>query len=255
MNKLYKTKQIFIIILILVIVGAIILSATSKKEAVVTESNTSESELEKDLIKQGSFCYYRSDKAESGFYDIAWIKLNIAGNIATGEFRHLPAESDSKVGTFKGEAETIDQTPMNTRANVWWDSQAEGMEVKEELEIIFNEESATVGFGEMTDRGDGVYVYKDKTNLFYPKPMNKIDCDIMNEKLSVEKYLRDNIEKIAPNKAVLGGTWYVVSATINPAAKTGEIEYEDGHIQSKASLTYKYAKESDAVTITKIEVK
>lgn len=243
------TKKIIIIILIIIIIGAIVLSFSFKKETVLAPSdNIAEQKLT-------NLCYYRGDKTTRGFYDVAWLKLNILGDKVTGEFNNLPAESDSKVGDFAGTILSANSTVTEKRATVWWDSRAEGMEVKEELSVKFEDDSAIVGFGEMIDRGDGVYVYKNKTNLTYIKPMNKIDCEALDEKLFAEKYIRDNIKTIATNKPVLGGSWYVVSVAINPTAHTGEVVYEDGHIQSKANFVYTYNKNPQSVTVTKFEVK
>jgi len=74
------------------------------------------------------------------------------------------------------------------------------------------------------------------------------------EKLFVEKYVTDNISTIATDKAVLGGTWYVVSVIANPVTDTGEVVYEDGHIQSKANFIYIHEKNPQSIAITKWEV-
>lgn len=54
----------------------------------------------------------------------------------------------------------------------------------------------------------------------------------------VEAYLRTNIKTLAPEQPVLGGSWYVVSVTLNQEQKSGVVVYEDGHIQGKASFSY-----------------
>jgi hypothetical protein len=248
---MYKIKEIIIVFLIIVIIGAVTWSILPKKEQIVVPDNNITNTDEQKPIEM---CYYRSTKTDRGFYDVAWIKLNILGEKITGEFKNLPAESDSKVGAFEGNVGPLDQKLMGRRANVWWDSTAEGMNVKEELEIIFGEGSATVGFGEMIDRGDGVYVYKNKTNLYYIDQMNQIDCEMLDEKLFTEQYIRDNIVTIATNKPVLGGTWYVITTIANPIAHTAEVVYEDGHIQSKANIIYTYNKNPQTIAITKFEV-
>ena len=186
---------------------------------------------------------------------MSWLKLNITGDKVTGEFNNLPAESDSKVGAFEGTVGPLDQSIMGRHANVWWDSRAEGMEVKEELALQFGDGSATAGFGEMIDRGDGVYIYKDKTNLTYIESMSQTDCQTLYEKLFAEKYVRDNIETLATNKPVLGGTWYAISVVANALAHSGEVVYEDGHIQSKANFAYTYENNPQSIKITKFEVK
>lgn len=256
MNNTYKTKQIIIIALIIIVIGAVVLSLKTKKENIIAPDDNTNVDVEKPI----SLCYYRGDKTAGGFYDVAWLKINTVGgtsNKITGEFNNIPAEKDSKVGTFTGTILPVDPMIINKEATVWWDSRAEGMEVTEELAIEFGDKSATVGFGEMVDSqlGDGVYLYKDKTNLTYIKAMDQISCETLDEKLFTEKYIRDNIKTIATNKPVLGGSWYVISIVTNPIARTGEITYEDGHIQSKANFIYTYNKSPQSITVTKWEVK
>lgn len=256
MSNIYKIKQIIITILILTIVGGIYLSIKYNK----TEKNNVAEKNENNIVEEPKIetidlCYYKSDKTKSQFNDKAWLKLSLTGDKVKGEFQNLPAESDSKIGTFEGTVGPLNQSIMGREANVWWNSMAEGMEVKEELAIQFGDGSATVGFGEMVNRGDGVYVYKNKTNLSWIKSMSQIDCMMLDEKLYVEKYVRDNIKTIATDKPVLGGQWYVSNINVNPSAKTGEVSYEDGHIQSKANFIYSYDQKTENVTINKFEVK
>lgn len=251
MNK-YNIKQILLIILMVIVVGAVILSIKPKES--IAPVGTINDKTTVDSGKIFKLCYYCATKTDNNLYDVAWLKLNIQGDKINGEFQNVPAEKDSKIGAFEGIVGLVDQKSMARTANVWWNSKAEGMEVKEELEIQFGEGSATVGFGEMVDRGDGVYVYKDKKNLNYIEQMNQYDCEYLDEKLFAEKYIKDNIKIIATNDPVLGGTWYVTSVMINPEAKTGEVSYEDGHILSKANLTYTYEKSPQKITIEKFEV-
>lgn len=240
-----------IVIIILIIAVIFVILGLKENNEVNIKKEQKEAVLNKKPIQM---CYYRSIPTDKGFYDVAWLKLNILDDKVTGEFDNLPAESDSKVGTFEGAVGPLDQSIMGRRANVWWNSFAEGMNVTEELTIEFGDGSATVGFGEMIDRGDGVYIYKDKTNLTYIPSMSQIDCESLDEKLFVEKYIRDNIATIATNKAVLGGTWYAITINVTPSTHTGEVTYEDGHIQSKADFIYTYQKDPQSITITKFEV-
>lgn len=130
-----------------------------------------------------AMCYYYSKETNRGFFDRAWLKMNIKGNTVDGEFRNLPAEKDSKVGTFSGTVGAVDPRSMGRTANVWWDSLAEGMRVKEELNIEFGDGSAVALFGEMVDRGDGVYIYKDKTKLTPSAVMWQMDCEQLDNTL------------------------------------------------------------------------
>ena len=56
----------------------------------------------------------------------------------------------------------------------------------------------------------------------------------------VEKYLRENISTLSPVKAVLGGTWYVISIFVDASANSGSVVYEDGHVQEDAEFTYEF---------------
>jgi len=245
-----KKQSIFIIIFLIIIIT--ILGFTFRKKTVVVPD---ENIITNKDNQQEELCYYRSYKTDRNFYDIFWLKVNVLGDKITGEYYNLPAEKDSKVGTFEGNITSQDQITKNKQSFVMWDSFAEGMNVTEELFVDFGENNAKIGFGESFDRGDGVYVFKDKTNLFLQTPMNKIDCNSLDEKLFVEKHIRENISAIATNNAVLGGTWYVLSSMVNPLSHTGEILYEDGHILSEATFIYEYEKNPQNVTVTKFEIK
>lgn len=124
-------------------------------------------------------CYYYSKKQSSGFYDRAILKMSLAGaggSQVTGEYKNLPAEKDSKSGTFTGTVGPVDPKISARTADVWWNSMAEGMQVTEQLKIVFGDGSAVAQFGEMVDRGDGTYVYKDPAHLTNGFQMSQIDC-------------------------------------------------------------------------------
>jgi len=76
----------------------------------------------------------------------------------------------------------------------------------------------------------------------------------LNEKIAVEGYVRANIKDVATDKAVLGGTWYVVSIDLDEVADQGQVVYEDGHIQSAGTFSYKFDSTTGAVTIEKFMV-
>lgn len=69
----------------------------------------------------------------------------------------------------------------------------------------------------------------------------------------VERYVRVHISEIAPEQAVLGGTWYVTSVLVNPSLKTGSVSYEDGHIMGNANFSY--TRNGDQIVITTIHKK
>lgn len=171
-----------VLIVIVVVVGAYFILKTDKVAIAPSQENVTTDEV--NVI---SLCFYYEKATESGLKDMSWLKLDLAGSNVTGEFQYIPAEKDSKIGIFEGTVEAVDKMSMTRTANVMWNSSAEGMNVTEELRIVFGEGNATVGFGEMVDRGDGVYVYKDPENLFYIDSMTDVACSDLDEKITIGK--------------------------------------------------------------------
>lgn len=231
MNKNKNNSSWILIVIILIIIGGVwFLNSNYKDQKSITPPQNSN-----DLIYR---CFYRSTQNEDGFYNIAYLKSSILEDKIRGDFYHLPAETDSKVGSFEGEISKKDDGELSSK--VWWNSFAEGMSIKEELVIKLKENTATVGFGEMKDRGDGVYIYKNPLDLYYIENMPEIDCGILEEKLLVEEYLRKNINQITTNNEVAGENWHVISVLINPSTQKGELTYENENIQSRANISYSY---------------
>lgn len=248
MNKKFLGLTVFI----LAIVAIFVLTRDSKERlsAPLAENINN--------LEPVSLCYYDFKKTESGLYDKSWLRLNLSGEKGekvSGEYNSYPAEKDSKSGSFAGVAGPLDQKMMGRLATLWWDTFGEGMQVKEELVVVFGEGSASIAYGEMVDRGDGVYVYKDKSKLTYGFSMSQIACEDLDEKLAVEKYIQTNIKTIATNQPVLGGAWYLVAINVVPATHSGEVTYEDGHIQSKASFEYEFEPSSKSVIVKKFTLK
>lgn len=182
-------------------------------------------------------CYLYSKLTPYGSADRVWLKMSILDDKVTGEYQYFLDGKDSRVGKFDGTVGKMDPKTSRRIADVLWDAWGEGENQKTQLNIEFDEGSAVDFYGEMVDRGDGVYVYKDANKLtpgLYQMP--RIDC----EALIVEKYIRDNIKNIAPEKAELGGSWYITSVNVNPSAKTGTMTliYEDGRIRGSKSFSY-----------------
>ncbi|MEZ4210853.1 MAG: hypothetical protein R3B39_00975 [Candidatus Paceibacterota bacterium] len=84
--------------------------------------------------------------------------------------------------------------------------------------------------------------------------VNEEGSDLSDEEI-VSGYVRENINQIAPEEAVLGGNFYVVQIEIFPSSKTGRVVYEDGHIQGSANFSYERVGNQVAVTnVSKIDI-
>jgi len=234
-----KKLLVFIVLILIIIVGVYLFGANkSQDDNILVEEP-----------KSIQLCFYQEgpNKTPGGYYDIAWLKMNLTGDKVMGEFRNYPAEKDSKVGTFTGVVGEKDPYMMARVADVTWNALQEGMQTKEQLRIIFGEGTANAYFGEMVDQGNGVYVYKDLTKLTAGMSMTDVACSDIDDRLLVEKYVRDNIQTLVPEKPVLGGSWYALNISVNPRTKTGTMAYEDGHI--KGEKTFSYSINNGAVSI------
>ena len=247
-----KKNIIVFVVLICVLIGVVLggFLLTKKNKNQVKNENTNQLVAKEPV----SLCYYYSNKTDRGLYDKAFLRLDINGENVSGEFNNYPAEKDSKIGIFSGTVGPLDQKIMGRTAELWWNSLAEGMQIKEELNIEFGDGSASALYGEMADRGDGVYIYKNKTELFFGPSLGQISCEDLDKIIAVEKYVRDNIKTIATNKPVLGGSWYITSIFINYTLNEGNITYEDGHMESKATFKYKFDPNTKNIIIENFKV-
>lgn len=223
-----KKILVYIVISITIVVIFFLILRNKKPEIVLNPPTP-------DAI---GMCYQYSKDTSSGFPDRAWLKMSIMGDKVTGEYQNLPAEKDSLVGPFTGTVGPMDPKISGRIADVLWDTFGEGMYATEQLKIEFGEGNAVVFWGEMVDRGDGVYIYKDTTKLTPGFQMSQTDCESLDDKIIVEKYIRENIKNIVPEKPILGGSWYATLINVNPSMKTGTMTYEDGHIQGNKNFSY-----------------
>lgn len=69
------------------------------------------------------------------------------------------------------------------------------------------------------------------------KPDSQLLADNTELQKKVGDYIRDNISGLSPEKAVLGGTFYVTKIKFEDGNKA-KVEYEDGHIAFQAEALY-----------------
>lgn len=184
-------KKIFFGIVMVFVFIAIFLVATKKDNQTVVPS-------ESDPVQEIAMCYSYAKENSRGITDRAWLTSTVKGEYIKGEYHNLPAESDSKIGTFEGYLYP-DATTSDAFGDVWWYSFAEGMYVMEQLHLSFDNNGAAALFGEMVDRGDGVYVYKNTDNLTKGFQMTKIDCALLDtENSSSDSIIETEINPTDP---------------------------------------------------------
>lgn len=100
----------------------------------------------------------------------------------------------------------------------------------------------------------GVLYFISKKEAIAPAVVPPVVTDTnLAEKVNVENYLRANISKLSPVKAVLGGTWYVVSNTVDLVTNSGTVVYEDGHIQEVKNFSYTTNEKGEIVSLTIVD--
>lgn len=130
-----------------------------------------------EYVAPKEMCFYQEERHDGGLTSISAVKLNINEDNVTGEVKNLPAEKDSKVGEFNAVIVAKDNTNHENIATGWWDAVAEGTTVREELTVSFGPDDIRIFYGEMEDRGDGVYMYKDRQSASMVV-IPKIDCNL-----------------------------------------------------------------------------
>lgn len=250
-NNGKTTRNAVLILMVLVALVLVVFGVKDKKDGGVgniNQENTNGDE-NKNVIE---LCFANTKVAgdpKNALEDAYILRLLLDGEKASGELNFLPAEKDKKVGKFAGTVGAVEPIAMARTVDAIWDTFAEGMNVKEELRIIFGEGTASIGGGAMEDRGDGVYVYTDKLNLNYDFQLSDVDCKMLDERANVEEYLKKNISTLAPVPASLGGTWFVIRVIVDPTLNTGHVVYEDGHNEEKRAFSYEPDQNGNIVSL------
>ncbi len=108
--------------------------------------------------------------------DVYTLKFTMNGENVNGELNFLPEEKDSKVGEFKG---LISPSASNSSSRIiaaWWDTMGEGIKNREQLAILLEDQTASIGFGEMKESSDGSYVYANPSEVSYSLKLGSVEC-------------------------------------------------------------------------------
>ncbi|KOS05067.1 hypothetical protein AM493_02720 [Flavobacterium akiainvivens] len=123
----------------------------------------------------GKQCYLQVTTGKADYGDRKTLSDSIIFNIEKrdgdsiwGIYHWKPAEKDKKIATFKGEIKGGEGRAI---AN----SQAEGMNYKEEVLFTLKDNTLSVKSGEMAEGKDGIWYYKDKSKLS-EQVLSKVDC-------------------------------------------------------------------------------
>lgn len=161
-------KYIWALIIILILGGVYYYSQNKK----VTSENTNNTD---------SLMCFTYISEGNGIKDLYNLKFDIKGENVNGELNFLPAEKDSKVGEFKGLISPYGEDSSTRIIAAWWDTMGEGIKNREQLAILLKGETASIGFGEMKESGDGSYVYADPSQVSYTLHLQSVDCSSLTQ--------------------------------------------------------------------------
>jgi hypothetical protein len=230
--KKHTYTIIFVAFIVLIIIFLIL--EDRKISQISDESNTTDAvNLTNNTNNQnfdGKYCYTYLQKAtpEAPYAVEEHIFMSVVGDIVTGE----------KTGTQKGPDMTngyygaLTGTKKGNDIEVIYAYTVEGSQNKEKELYVMSENSLDKKRYSLLEK-NGMLV-PDLNSTVRIISYAQESC----EKYFVENYLKENIVTLSPIKPILGGSWYVVSVTVNTINSTGEVVYEDGHVQEKRDFTY-----------------
>jgi hypothetical protein len=128
-------------------------------------------------VDESTMCFAYTSEG-NGIKDVYNLSLDIKGDKVTGDLNFLPAEKDSKTGRFSGIVSPFGSDEDTRVIAAWWNVSAEGTNVREQLAILLNKDTAGIGFGEMKDSGNGEYVYANLEEVAYTLSLAKVPCTI-----------------------------------------------------------------------------
>ena len=170
MKKIFISIGVVMVVLVGIIVGALLVQKKASAPVVATVPLT-------ETPQPIKLCFYGETKTKSGLVDVSLVTMRLLGDSVSGEFQTLPAEKDSKVGSFSGTVSAVDKKSMARTIDAIWNTSGEGMQAQEQLKVVFGEGTAEAGFGEMVDNEKGIYVYKDPAKITYGQIMTDVDCN------------------------------------------------------------------------------
>ena len=83
----------------------------------------------------------------------------------------------------------------------------------------------------------GFFAYDNRNAEFEETPETTQE-EPRDKLMSVESHVAQNISALSPIAASMGGTFYVTKVSVDPQARRGVVEYEDGHMAYEAEFTY-----------------
>ncbi|KKT81977.1 MAG: hypothetical protein A2V96_00440 [Candidatus Yonathbacteria bacterium RBG_16_43_6] len=170
--KILKIVLAIIVILLLIVLAWLFVTNKIGKEKITPPDTSLNTDVPSKTTNE-QLCYIWNTEAG----DRAKLSIDVRENKATGDFYWLLAKNEPKTGIFIGTVSPIDTKTMKQTIVALWDSKKGTKTRKEEIVIIFGKGIANVGFGEMKDRGDGVYEYTNPEKLSFEPNLQQTDCN------------------------------------------------------------------------------
>lgn len=171
MNK----KAIVILVIVLVAIVGIVYFVINKQALLPDEAGVDQNAGLSPLSSKNEICYFGETNGEEG-KDSTFVSVNYDGDKVNGVINFIPGERESLVGTYMGTVERSEIPPYQNRLNVLYTAIGEGVTSKQQEVILVNEKDLMMGTGEKYQDKDGVYKYRNATNLTYDKVVPMVSC-------------------------------------------------------------------------------
>lgn len=146
--------------IIIPIIALVLSLASCKGRNAADERVTLEDAVPQPEAVDGYQCFmdvseFKDPAQEYTVRDTMMFEMNRKGDSISGSFLMKPQEKDKKSYVYKG-------VLTGNKANVIADASAEGQTVKEELFFTITDSAVAIKLGEMQQKKDGIWYYKDK---------------------------------------------------------------------------------------------
>ena len=168
-------KSIALIIVLIAVAGVIYVSNKKAVAPVIVMPDT-----------QKEICYFKETKGEQTTDD-AFVSINYDPNGKVhGVINWIPGEKDSLVGAYAGVVEkNEDKGTMQSypsRLNIVYAGAGEGVVSMQQEIMIVSANEVKTAVGEKFQDKDGVYQFKDTTNLIYENALPMVDCGTVQDR-------------------------------------------------------------------------
>ena len=173
----YTARILLLLIAVLIVVMVVNSTSSTSTPETTVDNQIETNDLTSQTIER---CYAHKDlqeiDEETTLYGFSFLRATINGMQVEGSYENYPAEKDAMYGSFMGEV-NVDANSGAYLLTTLYAYSAEGMENTEEKYFILNTDQAYVGYGQMSQNDNGLYMYEDPTMVDFTYTIPMVSCE------------------------------------------------------------------------------